>query len=121
MSKVKQTAQKAKHAASTSHPTKIEEDNFILDQFEEEENMMENPAGSRSFVEPRRKRTSEQVRQERQKRQKYLEKTKLEPGVINSNILTKSVSQSRVPQGMPKGSYLTTMPARNAPKSAWYK
>lgn len=53
--------------------------------------------------------------------QKYLEKTRLEPGIINKNILTKSVTQSQVPRGVLGGSYLTTMPPRNANKTAWYK
>lgn len=55
----------------------------------------------------------------------YAELTKLESGIINSTILTKSISQSRIPRGMPGGtsggSYLTTMPPRNAKKPIWYK
>lgn len=53
--------------------------------------------------------------------QKYAEKTKLEPGVINSNILTRSTSQSRAPRNLPGGTYLTSMSARGAPKPTWYK
>ncbi|KAG5528688.1 hypothetical protein RHGRI_029382 [Rhododendron griersonianum] len=53
--------------------------------------------------------------------QKYAEKTKLEPGILNSSILTKSVSQSRVPRSLPGGTYLTSMPAKNALKSTLYK
>lgn len=53
--------------------------------------------------------------------QKNAEKPKLEPGIINSSILTKSVSQSQVPRSLPSGTYLTSMLAKNAPKSTWYK
>lgn len=52
---------------------------------------------------------------------KYTGNDGLEPGIINSTILTKSVSQSRILRGVPGGSYLTTMPPRNAMKTAWYK
>ncbi|KAF7153554.1 hypothetical protein RHSIM_Rhsim01G0160400 [Rhododendron simsii] len=49
---------------------------------------------------------------------------KLEPGVLNSSILTKSVSQSRgtmEAEGVLGGSYLTTMPSKRAKQSVWSK
>ncbi|KAI8551259.1 hypothetical protein RHMOL_Rhmol06G0171500 [Rhododendron molle] len=52
---------------------------------------------------------------------KYMEKSRLEPGIINITVLTKSMSQTRVPRATPAGDYLTTVLPRDAPKQAWYK
>ncbi|KAF7148478.1 hypothetical protein RHSIM_Rhsim03G0131000 [Rhododendron simsii] len=49
------------------------------------------------------------------------EKTKLEPGVINSSNLIRSTSQSRALKTLPGETYLTSMPACSAPKPTWYK
>ncbi|KAF7152003.1 hypothetical protein RHSIM_Rhsim01G0146700 [Rhododendron simsii] len=196
MPKVKTTAQKAKHAPSSSCRHEIKEDDTILDDFEEEEEeMMENRDQLGSSVGRKKKGTSEEINQAlyinladardphrpgkfkeeyklinhvvhfnlnpggaenhpslkdakllyafmllgtvidwlasifkqliefkanvslsirmsypclitkicrryRVTGQKYLDKAKLEPAVINNSILTKSVSQSRVPRGV---------------------
>lgn len=52
---------------------------------------------------------------------KYVELEKLNPGILNSTTLTKSISQSRVSRNIPGGNYLTTMPPRNAKKPVWGK
>lgn len=67
MPKVKTTAQKGKFAASYSRQREIEEDNAILDEIVEEEEMMENPDEPVESVGRRKKRTSEEVRRDRQK------------------------------------------------------
>ncbi|KAF7148883.1 hypothetical protein RHSIM_Rhsim03G0106900 [Rhododendron simsii] len=110
MPRIKKTAQKGKHAASSSHQPEIEEDNEILDQFVEEEEMMDQP------IQP-----GATIGVQRMAGQKHMETTKLEPGVINSSILTRSMSQSRAPRNLPGGTYLTSMPARGALKPTWYK
>jgi hypothetical protein len=53
--------------------------------------------------------------------EKFMENGRLEPGIINSAILAKSQSQSRHPRAAPGGTYLTSMPPRDAPRPAWYK
>ncbi|KAF7127370.1 hypothetical protein RHSIM_Rhsim11G0012200 [Rhododendron simsii] len=68
MPRIKQTAQKGKHAASSFHQPEIEEDDQILDQFVEEEEMMDNPIQLGGTIGVRRKRTLEQIRQDRQKK-----------------------------------------------------
>ncbi|KAF7133347.1 hypothetical protein RHSIM_Rhsim09G0090100 [Rhododendron simsii] len=50
-----------------------------------------------------------------------MENGRLEPGIINSSILTKSMSQSRVPRAAPGRSYLTSIPSRDASRPVWYK
>ncbi|KAF7131954.1 hypothetical protein RHSIM_Rhsim09G0079300 [Rhododendron simsii] len=57
-------------------------------------------------------------------RDAYEEWGKLEPGIINSSILTRSASQVRGAlgdEGVRGGSYLTTMPPKRAKQSVWQK
>ncbi|KAF7116035.1 hypothetical protein RHSIM_RhsimUnG0040400 [Rhododendron simsii] len=50
-----------------------------------------------------------------------MENGRLEPRIINSSVLTKSMSQSRVPRAALGWSYLTSLPPRDASKPVWYK
>ncbi|KAF7144517.1 hypothetical protein RHSIM_Rhsim04G0242500 [Rhododendron simsii] len=53
---------------------------------------------------------------------KFEEREKLNPGDINSSILTRSISQSRpATVAAPRGAYLTTLPPKGARAASWNK
>ncbi|KAF7149711.1 hypothetical protein RHSIM_Rhsim02G0157600 [Rhododendron simsii] len=53
---------------------------------------------------------------------KFGEREKLNPGDINSSILTRSISQSRpAVVATPRGAYLTTLPPKGARAASWNK
>ncbi|KAF7138058.1 hypothetical protein RHSIM_Rhsim07G0191700 [Rhododendron simsii] len=53
---------------------------------------------------------------------KFGEREKLNPGDINSSILTRSISQSRpAAVAAPRGAYLTTLPPKGARAASWNK
>ncbi|KAI8559903.1 hypothetical protein RHMOL_Rhmol04G0212000 [Rhododendron molle] len=53
---------------------------------------------------------------------KFVDREKLNPGDINSSILTRSISQSRpATAAAPRGAYLTTLPPKGAKSASWNK